>query len=197
MFVKHPAVSMMVQVLGLPGKSGKARSRLGVVERDDETGAIHLPVSDYNLQGTVSARISPDPSFDFRRFRRSLQHIALNAYASAMGAAGLEERFDAVRQYVREPKHREAWSILHYVDARRAYSLRGTVRFDRVGAGFYVGILLSPGLAFAVDLMNSGGLRDWAPSRFQNGFEFYSSTDHVPAGPKIKGRVRTRLTLGP
>src|SRR5688572_6854486 len=49
MFVKHPAISLMVQFLGLPGKSGKPRVRLGVIERNEERRVIHLPATDWKM----------------------------------------------------------------------------------------------------------------------------------------------------
>ena len=118
----HPFVSLAIQFHGVPGKRGRARDRVGGIDRTIHPGGITMPCTEptetVSPNGERSWRVQPllDPSFDLDRFRRGLHHIALNLVAQMDGVDHVyDSRFDRVREYVRRAKPSERWEYAQYV----------------------------------------------------------------------------------
>lgn len=86
--VEHPAIAFPLQLLGVPGKNGKPRAKLGVFERGIEedaavTFAIPTPEISLGPDGVTRAEfeIGLDPGFNMMQFRRALYHAAFNLAA--------------------------------------------------------------------------------------------------------------------
>lgn len=103
-----------------------------------------------------------DNSFNTRRFRRSLHHVAFNWFAYERGAkAALHKRFDNVRRYIRKPHPNEEWGVVQLVahlDKSRP-DVHGRLVAGGPGETVCVRICKHD---FYVDLQNLGGLDPWA-----------------------------------
>lgn len=198
-FVAHPILSALAQFLRFPGKSGKLRRQLGNVELDarfpDQGRAtdqplprtITVPCAKPRIvthpDGSRTATIEPliDPRFDFRRFRRAIHHIALNAFALKRGdSAALEPRFDSVRDYIRKPKPKEVWPFAQYVNLNVGFTHDVTILIDAEEDHAFVGMVICAGMAFGVDLLNRGNLRQWMEQQFPPSTEIIGVNHHVP-----------------
>jgi hypothetical protein len=110
--VSHPAIAMPIQLLGLKGKKGKPRTKLGEFMRGAEDGATITfattePIITVDPDGVRRATIKslPDPRFDMAKFSRALHLAAFNVAALNRGAEwALDPARDAVRAYVRKPR---------------------------------------------------------------------------------------------
>lgn len=119
--VQYPAVAVFIQFAALPGKSGSPRRQLGGISLKKHANGksdLRMATSDYEMQLDDAGRhivrwvVSPTRAFDMLRFRRALHHIALNAVALRNGGIyALRPEFDLIRQYVRRPRPREAWTF--------------------------------------------------------------------------------------
>jgi hypothetical protein len=163
----HPLTSLAIQFLGLPGKRGRKRDRIGNVDRTIHNGAITIPCEEPELvlDGGPgrSYRVRPltPPTFDMLRFRRGLHHIAFNLVAAMNGVESvLEPRYDRARNYIRRPGIKESWEYGQYI-----------VSLERVDKAMFGGIydneheefvaLRLFNVAFFVDLHASGNLKDF------------------------------------
>jgi HNH endonuclease len=121
--IAHPVLALIIQFLRLPGKDGSVRKRLGNVASDVHPNAITIPCemprrvqgSDGRWESVVEPLV--DPRFDFRRFRRALHHVAFNALTLRDGMErALENMYDPVRRYIRQPLQNESWAFVQYVN---------------------------------------------------------------------------------
>lgn len=179
--VRHPAIALPLQLLAIPGKTGKTRKKLGVYETGVEPDAavtfpVEEPVITLGADGIRRATVrgKADPSFDMDPFRRSLYHGAFNLATLHRGyewALGLQN--DPVRKYVRHPKKKERWTFLqahHTVYSTRApitaesLEVEGAdiIRFRFFQVEFYVDLLNSGCLETArFDPSGAGSVIGW------------------------------------
>lgn len=209
-FVAHPILSALAQFLRLPGKSGKLRQQLGNVELDAKLSADEVPPRTITIpcakptivmhpDGSRTATLQPliDPRFDFRRFRRAIHHIAFNAYALQCGCpAALDARFDAVRDYIRKPKPKEVWPFAQYTNLDIGFKREVTMLITADEKQAFAGMVICAGMAFGVDLLNSGNLREWMTAKFPPSTEIVGVNHHVPRAqrPPKKG-PKYRFTI--
>lgn len=123
--IGHPLIAFPIQMVGLPGKKGKARKKLGIFERGIESDmVVTFPVARPSLSvdpnddriARFSFSATPSSVGEMDRLRRALHHIALNLWALNRGVeSALEPRFNAVRHYVRRPRPRERWPFVQLV----------------------------------------------------------------------------------
>jgi hypothetical protein len=117
--VAHPSVAVFVQFAALPGKGGKPRKSLGGIALRSGpngtreftfTGNLRDVTTDAAGKHAIRVELPAPPSFDMRKFRRALHHVALNGLAHHAGVDLVRERrFDPVRAYIRRPKPGEVW----------------------------------------------------------------------------------------
>lgn len=112
----HPLLAFGIQALALPGKSGKARLRLGLFEQSGDSGAQELTLMPGAVDRvtTVEGRsifILKNPDLVImRRFHRALHHVAFNFFARVAGCAeALRPIYDPARRYIRSPMKKEVW----------------------------------------------------------------------------------------
>ena len=167
--IRFPLIAMAIQVLGAPGKKGKTRHVVGGVRRervDSELVRVAFKVQGRMVPGedgslAVKARLSPAPGFDFRRFRRALHHIALNAVVKEHGwDAALDHRYDRARQYIRNPRPAtDSWPfglVARNLNPIPRMIAGGFIAFDEVEV-FAIYIFH---LVFLVDLLQTGILQN-------------------------------------
>jgi hypothetical protein len=118
--LSHPHIAFPLQLMGAPGKKGKARKRLSVYEREvepdaDVTFPIAPPTISYDEFGVRTYALQPlvDKNFDMDCFRRALYHIGFNLLIANRGLeAAREERYTPLRNYVRRPRVGERWPFI-------------------------------------------------------------------------------------
>lgn len=164
---RYPNIAVAIQFLGTPGKRGKPRQEIGGVHRR-RVDAKHVRV---NLRVRGQLAIGPDgkhlftghvppvADFNFLGFRRALHHIGLNYVAAANGPlAALDEKYDPVRRYVKDPRPAsESWPYgqVHKNELPRLVAV-GFIEYE--GAEFvWIHIFQT---IFVIDLLNSGALAD-------------------------------------
>ena len=172
--VLHRQVWLAIQVLGLPGKTGKARRELGWMKRRDPARprSVTIEGKGRNALTVDGNRITIDtaeaPGWNLKRFRRSLHYVGLNYVAGwESPEAALHSRFDAVRKYVRKPTDREAWE---YVEFKRSPKLIASVDIERRPDA--PGEVLAVGLfqcLFFVDLLGGSEFLGWAATTIPGG----------------------------
>jgi hypothetical protein len=202
-FITHPVLSMLAQFLRFPGKNGRLRKQLGNVELDVEPRSITIPCSKPKISthpdGSTSAIIEPliDPRFDFQKFRRAIHHIAFNAFALKRGTAvSLEPRFDPIRKYVRNPNKGDSWPFAQYTNLDANFSRDVTIMLDGDDDTEFVGIVLCAGMAFGVDLLNTGGLKSWVEPLFPATTKIVGPNYHVPRSQRQSRKgPRYRFTI--
>jgi hypothetical protein len=184
--VSHPAIAMPIQLLGLKGKKGKPRTKLGEFVRGAEDGATITfattePIITVDPDGVRRATIKslPDPRFDMAKFSRALHLAAFNVAALNRGAEwALDPARDAVRAYVRKPRLGERWTFVKITADSDVRSLIQVTPVEMEGVDILRLSIFS--LDYFVDLANSGRLetvritpaeagsivgRDWKPSK--------------------------------
>lgn len=184
--VAHPIISLMLQFLELPGKKGKPRKMLGNVTLNLEERWIAVPTEEPRVvthaDGSRSATARPliDGRFNLWRFRRALHRVAFNAIALQHGVDHvLAPRFDAARRYIRFPARSESWpyvqaaNLLGPFPRETVISLFSTPNTEIVAFSIVAA-------AFAVDLLNSGQLFDWAKERFDPDTQFIDASYRPP-----------------
>jgi hypothetical protein len=182
---KHPLVSLGAQLLQIPGKRGKLRSRIGTVGQLPSERAISIPVRARPIPSTAGSEweVTPliDREFDDFRFRRALHHVGLNVIAYLDGVEGaLDVKYNDVRRYIRKPSNmRERWGFaqLPLFDAmsRELKLLR-----EDTPEGMIVTMRLF-GALFCVDLTNSGVLIDFVDkmARVHRDLRYYGPSEGI------------------
>ena len=106
-------------MMGLPGKKGRPRKKLGFMERSESDRSISIVLLQKNIETlsfTTGKRIqihARDPEdFSDSLFRRALHHVAFNSLALIEGCSHMQDKiFDSARKYVRQPKKGEVWPM--------------------------------------------------------------------------------------
>lgn len=164
--IAHPLIALPLQLMGIPGKEGKARKKLSIYERDVEPDAeITFPIAppkfSRNTRGERTATFQPlvDRKFDMDRFRRALYHIGFNLVVANRGIQESQDpRYRPLRTYVRRPRTGERWPFVQAL----THSLK--VFVPKVGAelldvkGREIVRMRIFNTQFYVDLLNSGCL---------------------------------------
>lgn len=193
----HPIIAYSVQMLGLPGKSGKARQELGGVKRSSDGSYVEFPWVDSHTStdstGSKTTHVSVEASFHFNDsyFSRALHHIAFNALALTQGVeAAMDRKYDHVRQYVRFAKKGVVWPYGVY--SKGLEPIRKTVRIENLPAapGQTVRLVIFQ-LDLYVDLLNTGKLETWIRSDFPTAW-FGTS---IPKHPERKPKSRLQIVL--
>ncbi len=167
--VRHPVLARLIQLMGLPGKEGVPRKKLGVFERNAEPEVtvsypVEPPVECYGPDGNREWRVRTvvDPEFNLARFSRGLHHVGLNVVAHLHGAGrALDSRFNAARRFVRKPKNgEERWTFVQLCEQMERFSPKVRA-FSRPLAdgwdGWIVGLQFY-NAHFYIDLCNTGCL---------------------------------------
>jgi hypothetical protein len=193
----HPVIAFCIQFLGVPGKRGKPRMRIGRVTRD-HGGAVFIDIEKpTRVAGSVNVMIGPDRHFNILRFRRGLHHIAFNLLALERGAHhALQSYLDPARQYVRRPLAGQAWpfvQIVENIDSIRPV-VQGRLVPEALGETVCLRIF---NCDFYVDLSNSGDLEEWARGRFDDPSSFVPETWKPDRRDKLGGSHRYRIQIGP
>ncbi len=166
--VSHPFISFAIQFLALPGKARKPRKRLANVARDSDDRWITLPVEEptrvKTADGRTKLRVRPliDKTFRMQRFSRALYHIALSLLAKQDGHSfALRTHLDSARRYVRSP--RKGAFLPFVMSSVDLTSIRLSIEGGRVpeAPGDTIGIRIF-NFDFYLDLVNRGGLVEWA-----------------------------------
>ena len=164
--LSHPHIALPLQLMGVPGKKGKARKKLSVYEREvepdaDVTFPIAPPKISYDEFGVRSWTLQPliDKNFDMDCFRRALYHIGFNLVVAHRGLeAAREERYAPLRKYVRRPLLGERWPFLQ-ITTPPSRSLRTSVGARAVPLeGRELLAIAIFNTTFCIDLLNSGCL---------------------------------------
>jgi len=154
-------------MLGLPGKSGKVRKKIGHVERHDNTSSWRVQVKQKDITKIVfdstGIRVeAKNPSeFDDLKFRRALHHITLNFLALSRSADYvLDDKFNPARSYIRQPCKDEKWPYLQVIATSDENRKLCTIKeiLEAPGKTILLQILSDD---FYVDLFNTGALLDW------------------------------------
>ena len=114
--IHDPFYSFAIQNMGLPGKKGKPRKKLGMFERP-EANVLRIHIPPNILQRIPSKRNAIEfrgklslPDKTYWKVRRELYHIAFNVLASQRtNAEMLAPELDPVRKYIRYPQPKEQW----------------------------------------------------------------------------------------
>jgi hypothetical protein len=117
--LSHPLIALPLQLMGIPGKKGKARKKLSIYEREvvpdaDITFPIAPPKVSYDQHGVGTWTFQPlvDKNFDMDCFRRALYHIGFNLVIANRGIeVARDERYAPLRNYVRRPRLGERWTF--------------------------------------------------------------------------------------
>lgn len=164
----HPIVSLYVQFLGLPGKGGRLRRRLGNVGRDPEGAYVAIPVKDPEFEEdeegvrtwTATPRIAP--AQDSVEFARALHRLAFEAMVAVHGPEpALQEAFGPVRDFIRRPDRGERWPYVSWAPALTPVEEEVEIVTLSDAPGHTVGIQLF-NLRFVVDLLRTGELEEYA-----------------------------------
>lgn len=173
--VRYPAVALPIQILGIRGKKGKKRRVLGGVSRTPAKpglAQLHATLVNARIAQAAPGRhaiefdLKVDKDFDLRRFRRALHHTALNviAFQDSVERA-LEERFDLVRRYVRNPRPaNDSWPYVQW-DLRLPSIPRTFAGFGFEHQGSVLVRMQLFGTVYMVDLLNTGVLEGIAADR--------------------------------
>lgn len=169
---RYPSIAMAVQFLATPGKGGKARKRIGAIDRDIP-GQPDALIQTYTERPVIFtapdgsrralAQVKADPSFRMSRFRRALHHIAFNIVAKLEGPAHmLGEHWDRARSYIKAPKSEsECWGFAQITpDALSFPRVVQGIRWES-GRRELVNMQIFQSM-FVVDLKNTGDLEGLA-----------------------------------
>lgn len=162
----HPLIALPLQLMGIPGKRGKARKKLSVYERDvvpdaDVTFPIAAPKISYDRFGVRTFTFQPlvDKNFNMDCFRRALYHIGFNLVVANRGLeAARDARYAPLRNYVRRPRSGERWPFLQIITTSFEVFVPsvGAKAIDLSGRDLLVLTIFNTN--FVIDLLNSGCL---------------------------------------
>jgi hypothetical protein len=165
--IRYPQVAFAIQFLGAPGKRGVTRQQIGGIRRervDSNSVRVSLklkgqPTVTANDKLRIESRIVPERQFNPLAFRRVLHHAGLNLVAALNGVdSALEPKYDAVREYVRNPKPANASWAYGQIDGK------GNDIPRLIGCGFAdfedteLARLQVFQIQFFIDLLNTGAL---------------------------------------
>lgn len=193
----YPFIAFCVQYLGLRGKGGRQRERLGRVARLPD-GTVSIEVErPRTIAGPAGPQmdisIGPDRNFNLPSFRRALHHVAFNLMAGVRGPVhALKPHFDAVRKYVRAPRSGESWPLVQVVESIEPIRpvVRGRLVTDAPGDTVLLQIF---NCAFYVDLLNRGGLPVWADAQFDDPEVYIDELWKPDKRDKLDGRHKFRI----
>jgi hypothetical protein len=163
----HNHIGPIIQILGLPGKSGKVRKKIGHVERNNNASHWRIQVKQKDItkfvfdSAGVHVEVKSPSEFDDLKFRRALHHVTLNFLALSRSADYvLDDKFNPARNYIRQPREDEKWPYLQVIaksdENRKICTI--TEVLEAPGKTILLQIL---GDDFYVDLLNTGELLDW------------------------------------
>ena len=178
----------------VPGFAG----RYPYENHKDRTLPCQRPRRVQGADGTWESVVEPlvDPSFDFRRFRRALHHVAFNALTLRDGPdRALESVYDSVRRYVRQPLKNESWAFVQYVNLSLGLARDATAIVLRDPATEYGVLLVGKAAAFGVDLRKAGSLEALASTQFPLGATVVAAHEQIPRTQKEVGARRYRITI--
>lgn len=177
--IAHNHIWPVIQLLGLPGKKGKPRNKLGFMHRHPDSGAISLQVNQRQLTKIqfdskgVHLETKDPREFNDLLFRRALHRFAFNVVAYENSPAYvLQKYFDPVRNYIRSPRPGETWSYAQVIVKRtmKRSELENRLSFAIVPEAPGMCVRLSIFVDdFFVDLFASGKLHDWARANLPDG----------------------------
>jgi hypothetical protein len=164
--LSHPLIALPLQLMGIPGKRGKARKKLSIYEREvvpdaDITFPIAPPKVSYDQYGVGTWTFQPlvDKNFDMDCFRRALYHIGFNLVVANRGLEiSREERYAPLRNYVRRPRSGERWPFVQIITTSFEVFLPsvGAKAIDLTGRDLLILTIFNTN--FCIDLLNSGCL---------------------------------------
>lgn len=177
--VAHNHIWPVIQFLGLPGKTGKPRKKLGYIDRDLDSGAVSLQVRQRQLRSIqfesrrIHVEAKDPPEFSDMLFRRALHCFAFNAVAYETSPANvLRECFDRARRFIRAPQRGETWPYAQVIIKKtaRISELEDRVSFAIVpdAPGMFVRLSMFAD-DFFVDLFATGKLHEWARESLPDG----------------------------
>jgi len=177
--IAHNHIWPVIQLLGLPGKQGKPRRKLGSMHRSPDSGIISLQANQrqitkiqFDSKG-VHVEVKDPPEFNDLKFRRALHRLAFNVVAYEKSPAHvLQECFDPVRKYIRSPRRGEAWPYAQVIVKRttKRSELENRLLFSMMpdAPGMYVRLSIFVD-DFYVDLLATGKLHEWARANLPDG----------------------------
>lgn len=150
--------------------------RLGWLERVGSRESRKVTIMGAGMQSleigenSVSIELMDAPGWDSRKFNRGLYHVAFNFIALNSSEAVLDGRFDPVRRYIRYPKRCEAWPYWSSsVGNKPAREM--SLSWLQEAPGVTVSIQMFHHV-FVVDLVRSGGTKDWLIERTRDVLEW-------------------------
>lgn len=170
--IAHNHIWPLIQLIGLPGKKGKPRKKLGFMELSEDAQSLSMKFTQKNI-GKISftgkqvqIHVKNPQNFDDKLFRRALHHIAFNAL-TFMGGKELmmNNIFNNARKYIRQPKKGEIWPYIQQFPSERQNPVDAQPIPSTHGLIIRLGIFHDD---FYVDLLNTGDLHSWAAAHFQN-----------------------------
>lgn len=169
--IAHNHIWPLIQIMGLPGKKGKPRKKLGFMERSEEDQSISINLSQKRIEKIsctdkqIHVQVKNPQEFEDKLFRRALHHIAFNSLALGGQELVLKSIFDNVRKYIRQPKKGEVWPYAQYFPSGREAPIDVAPIPNTPGLIIRLGIFHND---FYVDLLNSGGLHGWVANHLQS-----------------------------
>jgi len=164
--IAHNHIWPLLQMMGLPGKKGKPRKKLGFMERSEKDRSISLNLPQKSIEkisfaeNQVYVYSNSPQDFNENLFRRSLHHVAFNALAFMTGhETVMKNIFDNARKYIRKPKKGEVWHYVQNFPCHRYDPVDAQIISNAPGLIIRIGIFHND---FYIDLMNTGDLHDWA-----------------------------------
>src|SRR5437660_7492320 len=200
--IAFPYFALAIQVLGLPGKAGRPRRRIANVERDEGGDWVTVPIAAPKKvaapDGGTAMNVRPivDKTFRMPAFSRALYHVALNVLALEVGHRFvLREHLDGARRYVRSPGKGAFMPFL--LTASSLENIRAVVRGRRATEAPGETVVLQIfNYDFYIDLLNRGGLVEWAQRTLDTEFHYIDDACEPPAEADAPGRMyRIRLEL--
>lgn len=170
--IAHNHIWPLIQIMGLPGKKGKPRKKLGFMELSEEDQSISMNLTQKSIEKIsftdkqIHVQAKNPQDFEDKLFRRALHHIALNSLALGGGhELVLNSVFDNARKYIRQPKKGEVWPYAQYFSSVREATIDAEPIANTPGLIIRLGIFHND---FYVDLLNSGGLHGWIANHLQS-----------------------------
>lgn len=178
--IAHNHIWSVIQLLGLLGKKGKPRKKLGSMHRSSDSRIISLQANQRQItkiqfdSKRVHVEVKDPPEFKDLLFRRALHRFAFNVVAYEKSPAHvLQECFDPVRKYIRSPRRGEAWPYAQVIVNKKTMKrseLEGRISFgitpDAPGLCVRLSIFVND---FYVDLLATGNLHEWARANLPDG----------------------------
>jgi hypothetical protein len=146
-FAHHPHIAGTIVFARIPGKKQKRRTAVSpFLGAEYSPGKLHLTVENtkgetHFDQGGLRLHLPDDPKWDEWKFSRALHKAALGLVGVLKGVElALDQRFDAVRKYIRRPVGRTDWRPYYQRVIRTKTKLSEIQTFMAGGGEYKVGI---------------------------------------------------------